>query len=89
MDSYFTLWRKYCFLLLALWLLCPVDVSADPDPGLMEYRVEAFRTFESIEIDGQFNEPDWQNAKPIGQFVQVEPEEGAPMTLPKASTVGV
>ena len=82
MIYYFTFRRTYCFFLLALWLLFPVDVSADPDPGLIEYRAEAFRTFESIEIDGEFNEPEWQNAKPINQFIQVEPDEGASITQP-------
>ena len=82
MNYHFTLWRKYCFFLLALWLLFPVVVIADPDPGLIEYRAEAFRTFESIEIDGEFNEPEWQNAKPINQFIQVEPDEGAPVSDP-------
>ena len=83
MNYHFSFWRKCCFVPLSFSLLFfPVSVSADPDPGLMEYRVEAYRTFESIEIDGQFNEPDWQNAKPIGQFVQIEPDEGAPMTQP-------
>ena len=77
---HFSFWPKHCFFLLFLWLLFPMVVSADP--GLIEYRIEASRTFESIEIDGQFNEPDWQNAKSVGQFVQVEPDEGAPMTQP-------
>ena len=79
MIYHLSLWRKYCFFVLSLWLVLPIIVGAEPHT---EYQIEAFRTFESIEIDGQFNEPDWQNAKPIGQFVQVEPEEGAPMTLP-------
>ena len=48
----------------------------------MAYQAEAYRTFGSIEIDGDFNEPDWQEAKPVGQFRQVEPDAGDPMTLP-------
>ena len=47
-----------------------------------DYQVVAYRTFGSIEIDGDFNEPDWQEANPVGQFSQVEPDPGEPMTLP-------
>ena len=47
-----------------------------------DYQVMAYRTFGSIEIDGDFNEPDWQEAKAVGQFSQVEPDAGEPMTLP-------
>ncbi len=47
-----------------------------------DYQVVAYRTFGSIEIDGDFNEPDWQEASPVGQFSQVEPDAGEPMTLP-------
>ena len=50
------------------------------DPGLDDYRIEAYRTFQSIEIDGDFHESDWQNAKPINQLVQIEPNEGEAAT---------
>ena len=61
-------------------LLFPLMVYTDP--GLIEYQAEAYRTFASIEIDGDFNEADWQNAKPLNQFSQVEPDPGAPITQP-------
>lgn len=32
----------------------------------------------NISIDGNFNEPEWQNAKWENQFIQHEPEEGKP-----------
>ena len=59
-------------------LLFPLIVEANPDA--IEYKAEAYRTFQAIEIDGDLTEPDWQNAKRIGQFVQMEPDEGKPMT---------
>ena len=63
-----------------LLALTPLAVSAAENAT--EYQAEAYRTFGSIEIDGDFNELDWQEAKPVGQFSQVEPDAGEPMTLP-------
>ena len=60
------------------FLLFPLIVNANPDA--IEYKAEAYRTFQAIEIDGDLTESDWQNAKRIGQFVQMEPDEGKPMT---------
>ncbi len=40
------------------------------------YQIEAYRTYQNIEIDGYLNEADWENAEPIDQFVQIEPYEG-------------
>lgn len=39
-------------------------------------QIRAYRTYESIEIDGDLNEPDWQEADVINRFVQIEPNEG-------------
>ena len=64
----------YLFVVPTFMVNAAVDNSA--------YQAEAYRTFGSIEIDGDFNEPDWQEAKPVGQFRQVEPDAGEPMTLP-------
>ena len=71
---------RYFFLLAICCWLFPLSVSANPGP--MEYRVEAHRTFQSVEIDGDFNEVDWQHANPIDQFFQIEPDEGAPISEP-------
>ena len=68
---------KY-FVFLSYIFLFPICVRATPEP--IEYRAEAYRTFQSIEIDGDFSETDWQHAKPINQFVQTEPDEGVPIT---------
>ncbi|HIE26914.1 TPA: hypothetical protein EYP66_06480, partial [Candidatus Poribacteria bacterium] len=78
---YLSLWKKLCFFLTSIFLLFPITVFADA-VLIEEYRVEAYRTYESIELDGEFNEFDWQKAKPISQFVQVEPDEGKPITQP-------
>ena len=69
--------RRYLFLFSYLFLF-PICVSAAPGP--IEYRAEAYRTFQSIEIDGDFSEADWQHAKPINQFIQTAPDEGAAIT---------
>ena len=53
---------------------------ANANPNSIEYKTEAYRTFQAIEIDGDLTEPDWQNAKHLRQFVQMEPDEGKPMT---------
>ena len=69
--------RRYLFP-LSFVLLFLVRVSATSGP--VEYRAEAYRTYQSIEIDGDFSEADWQHAKPINQFIQTEPDEGMPIT---------
>ena len=69
------------FLVLAMCcLLFPLIVSGDPEP--MEYQAEAYRTYQSIEIDGQFNEEDWQKAKTITRLIQYEPIEGELISQP-------
>ena len=53
-----------------------VGVHAETD----ELQAEAYRTYESVEIDGELTEPDWQKAPSIHQFIQFEPDAGAPLT---------
>ena len=78
--------KKTCkiYLLISLFAylfgITPLMVNAAVDNS--EYQAKAHRTFGSIEIDGDLNEPDWQEATPVGQFRQVEPDAGEPMTLP-------
>jgi hypothetical protein len=48
----------------------------------MEHRVSPHRISENIEVDGIFDEPAWQSAEPIRQFLQIQPNQGAPMTQP-------
>ena len=69
------------FLVFAMCcLLFPLIVSADPES--MEYQAEAYRTYQSIEIDGEFNEEDWQKAKTITRLIQYEPAEGELISQP-------
>ncbi len=69
------------FLILSMCcLLFPLVGSADPEA--MAYRAEAYRTYQSIEIDGEFSEEDWQNAKSITRLIQYEPAEGELISQP-------
>ena len=74
-------WRGKSFFILSMCcLLFPLVASADPEPTV--YQAEAYRTYQGIEIDGEFNEEDWQNAKTITQLVQYEPAEGELISQP-------
>ncbi len=61
--------------MLLLFSIC-VGVHAETE----ELQAKAYRTYESIEIDGELTESDWQKATPIHQFIQFEPDAGAPLT---------
>ena len=61
--------------ILFLFFLC-VGVHAETD----ELQAKAHRTYQSVEIDGELTEPDWQKATPICQFIQFEPDAGAALT---------
>jgi hypothetical protein len=65
-------------LVLICVLLSPLATSEEP----MEHRVSPHRISENIEVDGIFDEPAWQSAEPIRQFLQIQPNQGAPMTQP-------
>ena len=43
-------------------------------------QIKAYRTYESVEIDGDLTEADWQHAEPMNEFIQVEPDEGENIT---------
>ncbi len=47
-----------------------------------DYQIKAYRTYESVEIDGELNEADWQKADAITQFFQIEPNEGESSSEP-------
>ena len=67
-----------CRWLSILFLLgFSVGVHADETEAL---QAEAYRTYQSVEIDGELTEADWQKATPIRQFIQFEPDAGAPLT---------
>ena len=73
---------------VSAWFYRP-GLVAEPIPDevssagvVAESVARASRTFGDIEIDGHLNEPGWQDATPIGKFVQIEPAAGQPMTQP-------
>ncbi len=68
-----------CRWLSILLLLC-ISTSAYAETAV--FQAEAYRTYESVEVDGELSEADWEKAIPIRQFTQYEPNEGAPMTEP-------
>lgn len=45
-------------------------------------QIKAYRTYESIEIDGDLTEADWQKAEVIDRLVQIEPHEGEKSSEP-------
>ncbi len=61
--------------MLLFFSIC-VGVHAETE----ELQAKAYRTYESVEIDGELTEFDWQKATPIRQFIQFEPDAGAPLT---------
>ncbi len=61
-------------LLSVTFILVSVATQAFAEGN--DYQIRAYRTYQSIEIDGDLSETDWENAEPINQFVQTEPYEG-------------
>ena len=60
------------FLVVTLSQIDVTSVNAE----LHDHEVKAYRTYQSIEIDGDLTEEDWKHAEPIDRFVQIEPYEG-------------
>ena len=44
-------------------------------------RIQAVEITDKLKIDGHLDEADWQRAKPINRFVQVEPGQGKPVNF--------
>ena len=63
---------------LSILLLFSIGVGVDAETE--ELQAKAYRTYESVEIDGELTESDWQKATPIRQFTQYEPDAGAALT---------
>ncbi len=85
MITYLDSWWKVGLFLIAVCVLRPGLVGADSETNV--YRVQAYRTSQTIEIDGELNEPDWSKAIPISQLIQVEPNEGEPATQPTEARI--
>ena len=66
------------FLCRRLLILILFFVSVGVYAETSELRAEAFRTYQSIEIDGELTDPDWQKATPLRRVIQFAPDAGAP-----------
>ena len=45
-------------------------------------RTSAYRISQNVKVDGNLDEPPWQNAQPINQLFQIQPNQGEPITQP-------
>ena len=66
--------QKFVIFLFAITLLPTVIANGHAETD--SNQIKAYRTYESVEIDGDLTEADWQHAEPINEFVQIEPYEG-------------
>jgi hypothetical protein len=68
--------------LVATFLLSAAFLYAAPTDTVStaKLKVEAIRLAEPISVDGILSEPVWQNGSGISQFIQRDPNEGAPPT---------
>ena len=74
---YFPVLRlRRIIILLFLVTLMPLSVSSVYYAESDNSEIKAYRTYQSIEIDGDLTEEDWKHAEVIDQFVQIEPYEG-------------
>ena len=77
MDEYLFISPKFQKITLSLFIVTMLCVAtAGVHAESHDHQVKAYRTYESIEIDGDLTEEDWKHAEPIDQFVQIEPYEG-------------
>ena len=67
----------YLFLIALLHILV-TSIHAESH----DYQIKAYRTYESVEIDGDLTEEDWKHAETIDRFVQIEPYEGEVSSQP-------
>ena len=71
--------KLFCLLWICLLFIPSVaQAQAKPPPP----RTSALRITQDITIDGRLDEQAWQNAAPIRQLFQIQPNEGEPMTQP-------
>ncbi|UFH55690.1 carbohydrate binding family 9 domain-containing protein [Spirosoma sp. KNUC1025] len=43
--------------------------------------IQAVEISDKLKVDGHLDEPEWQRAKPVNRFVQVDPKQGRPATF--------
>lgn len=70
--------QKIGISLFLITLLNAIAASTYAELGTKQ--IKAYRTYQSIEIDGDLTEADWQHAEPMNEFIQVEPNEGENIT---------
>ena len=61
--------QKIAIPLFVIMLLHTLVVNGHAESN--NNQIKAYRTYESIEIDGDLTEADWQHAQPMDRFVQV------------------
>jgi hypothetical protein len=62
------------------------SAAAGPDPG--SYVAQARRLSAAPVIDGHLDDPAWAGAPVIGDFVQLDPDDGKPATQPTEVRIG-
>ena len=79
----------YLFTLLTYFTLCllagkafPADTDREPVETPAHRAIKAIRTEIPPKIDGQLDDPCWQNSAKTGGLIQFEPQRGAPATQP-------
>ena len=83
MDDYLSSSLKFQRIMVPLFLILLLNaVGANGHAESHDYQIKAHRTYESIEIDGDLTEDDWQHAESIDEFVQIEPYEGEVSSQP-------
>ncbi|MCY4568609.1 MAG: DUF5916 domain-containing protein [Candidatus Poribacteria bacterium] len=83
MDDYLSSLLKFQRIIIPLFLILLLNaVVTNGHTESHDHQVKAYRTYQSIEIDGDLTEEDWQHAEPMDQFVQVEPHEGEDLSEP-------
>ena len=74
---FYSLKFRKCTIFLFIVIVTMLQVVAVAvHAELQDNQIKAHRTYQSIEIDGDLTEEDWQAAEPIDTFVQIEPYEG-------------
>jgi len=64
-------------------LLSPFASAQDVfSPPVSPAQYEAIPVYEAVIIDGRLDEAVWRRARPITDFVQKDPDQGAPITYP-------
>ncbi len=71
-------------LITIIILLTTISVKAQAvfEPPIDKLSVAAIQIEDNLKIDGKLNEEVWKQAKILSDFVQIEPNQGKPSSLP-------